>query len=110
MKEIRAYIREHKLDSVLMELHRLESMPGVSVSEIRGCGAEHTERGHNCLLDDLVRHIRLEIVCRDEQAEGIAAAIEKAAHTGRSGDGKIFIGELQEGIRIHTGERGSLTV
>lgn len=110
MKEIKAYIKEHKLDAVVLALHKLEELPGFSVVEVRGCGAQHIEEGRMCQMEDLVKHAKIEVVCKDEQAEAIVAVIEKAAHTGLRGDGKIYISSIDQAISIQTGARGAHVV
>ncbi len=106
MKEIKAYIKEHKLDAVVMALHKLKELPGFSVVDVRGCGSQHIEDGKMCQIEDLLKHAKIEIVCKNEQAEEIISAIERAAHTGLRGDGKIYISTIDEAISIQTGVRG----
>lgn len=106
MREIKAYIKEHKLDAVVLALHKLEELPGFSVVEVRGCGSQHIEDGVICQMDDLVKHAKIEIVCKDSQAESIISVIEKAAHTGLRGDGKIYVSTIDTAVSIQTGERG----
>lgn len=107
MKEIKAYIKEHKLDAVVLALHKFEELPGFGVVEVRGCGSQHIEEGEMCSVEDLVKHAKIEIVCKDEQAEAIVAAIEQAAHTGLRGDGKIYISSIDQAVSIQTGARGA---
>lgn len=107
MKKIEAIIRPHKLDEVRAALGT--SIQGMSVTEIRGFGRQrgHSEvyRGAEYKID-FVPKIRIEIVCKDEEAEGIIAAICGNARTGKIGDGKIFVSDIRDVIRIRTGERG----
>jgi nitrogen regulatory protein P-II 1 len=107
VKKIEAVIRPHKLDEVRAALGT--SIQGMSVTEIRGFGRQrgHSEvyRGAEYKID-FVPKIRLEIVCKDEEAEGIISAICDSARTGKIGDGKIFISDIRDVIRIRTGERG----
>jgi len=110
MKEIKAYIKEHKLDAVILALHKLEELPGFSVVEVRGCGSQHIEEGKMCQMKDLVKHAKIEIVCKDEQVEATVAVIEKAAHTGLRGDGKIYISTIDQAVSIQTGARGAQIV
>ena len=107
MKKIEAIIRPHKLDDVRAALGT--SIQGMSVTEIRGFGRQrgHSEvyRGAEYKID-FVPKIRLEIVCKDGEAEGIIAAICNSARTGKIGDGKIFLSKVDEAIRIRNDERG----
>ncbi len=107
MKKIEAIIRPHKLDEVRAALVDLVS--GMSIVEMKGFGRQrgHSEvyRGAEYKID-FVPKIRLEIVCKDEDAEKIIAVICVTAQTGKIGDGKIFISDIQDVIRIRTGERG----
>ncbi len=107
MKKIEAIIRPHKLDDVRTALGDL--ITGMSVMEMRGFGRQrgHSEvyRGAEYKID-FVPKIRLEIVCKDEDAENIINVICASAQTGKIGDGKIFISDIKDVIRIRTGERG----
>ncbi len=107
MKKIEAIFRPHKLDEVRNALGDLVS--GMSITEMKGFGRQrgHSEvyRGTEYKID-FVPKIRMEIICRDEEAEKIIAVIMAAAQTGKIGDGKIFVSEMQDVIRIRTGERG----
>jgi nitrogen regulatory protein P-II 1 len=111
VKKIEAIIRPHKLDEVRAALGT--TIQGMSVSEIRGFGRQrgHSEvyRGAEYKID-FVPKIRIEIVCRDEEAEGIVSAIRASAATGKIGDGKIFISDIADAVRIRTGERGEAVI
>ena len=111
MKKIEAIIRPHKLDDVRTALGT--SIQGMSVTEIRGFGRQrgHSEvyRGTEYKID-FVPKIRLEIVCKDEEAESIIATICESARTGKIGDGKIFISDIGDVVRIRTGERGEAVI
>jgi len=106
MKEIKAYIKTHKLSDVTLALLHLKDLPGFSIVDVRGCGQKHIERGKDKRMEDLVKHTKIEIVCKDEQVESIIAIIEKTAHTGLRGDGKIYVSSIEEAVSIQTGERG----
>ncbi len=113
MKEIKAYIKPHKLSKVTMALHQMKSLTGMSVTDVRGFGRTRTTDAHHRTIDDLedhVPHVKIEIVCKDELVEKIVSTIEKAAHTGLHGDGKIYVSEVTTAIRISTGERGEEAV
>tara|TARA_B100001146_G_C16173193_1_gene431052 strand:+ start:123 stop:500 length:378 start_codon:yes stop_codon:yes gene_type:complete len=109
MKKIEAIIKPFKLDEVKEALHEI-GLQGMTVTEAKGFGRQkgHTElyRGAEYVVDFLPK-IKLEIVIDDDLAERAIEAIQKAAHTGRIGDGKIFVSTLEEALRIRTGEKGS---
>ena len=109
MKLIIAIIKPFKLDEVKEALHEV-GVSGITVSEAKGFGRQkgHTElyRGAEYVVDFLPK-VRLEVVVEDNLVERVVEAIANAAHTGRIGDGKIFVSNIEEAIRIRTGERGS---
>ena len=108
MKKVEAIIKPFKLDEVKDKLNEL-GVQGITVTEVKGFGRQkgHTElyRGAEYGVDFLPK-IKMEIVLADSLAEDVVSAIAKAAQTGRIGDGKIFITNLEEAVRIRTGERG----
>ena len=108
MKKIEAIIKPFKLDEVKDQLNSKGAF-GITVTEVKGFGRQkgHTElyRGAEYVVDFLPK-TKLEVVIKDEQLEEIIEVITKAAQTGRIGDGKIFVSDLQEVIRIRTKERG----
>jgi len=108
MKKIEAIIKPFKLDEVKEALHEL-GLKGITVVEAKGFGRQkgHTElyRGAEYVVDFLPK-VKIEIVLEDNLVERAVEAIMQAAHTGRIGDGKIFISTVEEAIRIRTGERG----
>ena len=109
MKKIEAIIKPFKLDEVKEALHNL-GLAGMTVVEAKGFGRQkgHTElyRGAEYVVDFLPK-VKIEIVMDDQLVERAIEAIQKAAETGRIGDGKIFISSVEEVVRIRTGERGS---
>lgn len=105
MKEIKAYIKKHKLNEVVRALRKIEGLTGLSVIDSRGYGIGWGGAGGGEQLD-CRPGIKVEIVCRDELAEEVVATIEKAAHTGLKGDGKIYVSSVGQAVRIRTGERG----
>jgi nitrogen regulatory protein P-II 1 len=109
MKKVEAIIKPFKLDEVKESLSGI-GVQGLTVSEVKGFGRQkgHTElyRGAEYVVDFLPK-VKLEIIVRDDQVVEVVEAIEKAAKTGRIGDGKIFVLPIDEIIRIRTGERGS---
>jgi nitrogen regulatory protein P-II 1 len=108
MKKVEAIIKPFKLDEVKEGLSSI-GIQGLTVSEVTGFGRQkgHTElyRGAEYVVDFLPK-VTLEIIVRDEQVNDVVDAIEKAAQTGRIGDGKIFVTPVDEVVRIRTGERG----
>ena len=108
MKKIEAVIKPFKLDEVKEALHEV-GLQGITVVEAKGFGRQkgHTElyRGAEYVVDFLPK-VKIEVVCGDDMVERAMDAIEAAARTGRIGDGKIFVTEVLEVVRIRTGERG----
>src|SRR5438046_7437846 len=108
MKKVEAIIKPFKLDEVKESLSAI-GVQGITVSEVKGFGRQkgHTElyRGAEYVVDFLPK-VKLEIIVRDEQVADVVETIEKAAKTGRIGDGKIVVLPMEEVIRIRTGERG----
>ncbi|MBZ9612544.1 MULTISPECIES: nitrogen regulatory protein P-II [Rheinheimera] len=106
MKKIEAIIKPFKLDDVREALADI-NITGMTVTEVKGFGRQkgHTElyRGAEYMVDFLPK-VKLEIVVPDEQVERCIEAIMKTAQTGRIGDGKIFVFEVERVIRIRTGE------
>ena len=109
MKKIEAIIKPFKLDEVKDALHEI-GLQGITVLEAKGFGRQkgHTElyRGAEYVVDFLPK-VKIEVVLDDALVERAVEAIQQAAHTGRIGDGKIFIIPVEEAIRVRTGERGS---
>jgi nitrogen regulatory protein P-II 1 len=108
MKKIEAIIKPFKLDEVKEALHEI-GLQGMTVIEAKGFGRQkgHTElyRGAEYVVDFLPK-VKIEIVMDDSLVERAIEAITNAAHTGRIGDGKIFVSSVEEVIRIRTGETG----
>jgi len=106
MKKIEAIIKPFKLDEVKEALQEV-GLQGITVTEAKGFGRQkgHTElyRGAEYVVDFLPK-VKLEIVLGDDQVERAIEAIRKAAATGKIGDGKIFVHELDRVVRIRTGE------
>jgi nitrogen regulatory protein P-II 2 len=109
MKMITAVIKPFKLDDVREALSGI-GVQGITVTEVKGFGRQkgHTElyRGAEYVVDFLPK-IRLEIAVEDNMVDQIIEVLMKAASTGKIGDGKIFVHELEQVIRIRTGESGS---
>ena len=109
MKLVVAIIKPFKLDDVREALAEV-GVQGVTVTEVKGFGRQkgHTElyRGAEYVVDFLPK-VKIEVVLADDMLGKALEAIQKAAKTGRIGDGKIFISTIEEAIRIRTGETGA---
>lgn len=113
MKQIVAFIKPHKLDEVASALHLIADLTGISVERIKGFGRTRAKGAAHRIEDDLVayvEHCRLEVFCRDALVELVVSTIEKSAHTGLRGDGKIYVLQVEQAIRISSGERGEVAV
>jgi len=112
MKKIEAIIKPFKLEEVKDSLGEI-GIEGMTVSEVKGFGRQkgHTEiyRGSEYTVDFLPK-IKLEVVLSDDHLDEAVAAIVKAAKTGKIGDGKVFISQIEEAVRIRTEEKGAAAV
>ena len=112
MKQVTAIIKPFKLDEVRESLAEL-GVTGLTVTEVKGFGRQkgHTElyRGAEYVVDFLPK-IKVEVVVADDRVEPVIDAIVKAAHTGKIGDGKIFVYPIEQVIRIRTGETNESAV
>ncbi len=108
MRKIEAIIKPFKLEEVKEALHEV-GLKGLTVIEAKGFGRQkgHTElyRGAEYVVDFLPK-VKIELVLEDSLVDRAVEAIQRAAHTGRIGDGKIFVSTIDDVIRIRTGERG----
>lgn len=109
MKLIEAIIKPFKLDEVKDALNEI-GIEGITVSEVKGFGRQkgHTElyRGAEYVVD-FIPKMKLEIAVSDELLGKVIETIQNSARTGRIGDGKIFVLELEEAVRVRTGEKGT---
>ena len=109
MKKVEAIIKPFKLDEVKDALHEI-GIKGITVVEVKGFGRQkgHTElyRGAEYVIDFLPK-VKIEVVVEDSLTDNVVEAIENAARTGRIGDGKIFVTNVEQAIRIRTGDRGA---
>lgn len=107
MKEIKAIIQSSALDRVLLALHGMKGLPGCTVSHVHGY-----RRAGGPPEEALQREERtkLEMVVKDSDAKNVVDAIVKSARTGSPGDGKIFVIDCAEVVRIRTGERGNKAI
>src|SRR3954467_1246122 len=112
MKKIEAVIKPHKLDDVKTALTQV-GVQGLTVSEVRGFGRQkgHKEqyRGAEYTVDFLPK-VKLEVVVADDEAKKVIDTIVQTARTGGIGDGKIFVTNLEELVRIRTGETGEIAI
>ena len=112
MKKLEAIIRPSKLEEV-KEALTSAGVTGMTVIEVKGFGRQ---RGHKELyrgaeyVIDFVPKVRIEVVVKDELVPQVLSLIEQAARTGKVGDGKVFVLEVQEALRVRTGERGDLAL
>jgi nitrogen regulatory protein P-II 2 len=109
MKMVTAIIKPFKLDEVREALSAI-GVQGITVTEVKGFGRQkgHTElyRGAEYVVDFLPK-VKLEAAVKADMLDQVVETIEKAAHTGKIGDGKIFVSEIEQVIRIRTGESGA---
>tara|TARA_B100000925_G_C21966504_1_gene455831 strand:+ start:516 stop:854 length:339 start_codon:yes stop_codon:yes gene_type:complete len=109
MKLVTAVVKPFKLDDVREALSDI-GMQGITVTEVKGFGRQkgHTElyRGAEYVVDFLPK-IKIEVATTEDQVDQVIEAISKAANTGKIGDGKIFVVNLEQAIRIRTGESGN---
>jgi nitrogen regulatory protein P-II 1 len=109
MKKIEAIVRHYKLEDVKNALSE-HGVSGMTITEVRGFGRQkgHTEmyRGTEYAVD-FVPKVKIEVAVDDDQLQSVIDIIIKAAQTGQIGDGKIFVSDLNETIRIRTGETGA---
>ena len=109
MQKIEAIIRPEKLDDVKNALAGA-GVAGLNIVHVTGRGVQkgivHMGRGGETYEVDMLPKVKIEVVVADEQADKLVETIRQAAHTGRIGDGKIFVMPVTDAIRVRTGERG----
>ena len=113
MKEIKAIIRPNKLIDVIAELQKIDNLPGVIISDIKGFGktnAKDNESKTNLDGIDYVHKVKLEVVISNDMVENVVNTIQLNAHSGLKGDGKIFVTSVDDVIKIRTNERGNEAV
>lgn len=109
MKQIVAFIKPHKLDDVILALHSIEGLTGTSISDVRGFGRDRSSEDleqEQKLSWDVAPHVKLDTFCPDDLVEDVVSAIQNSAHTGLRGDGKIYVSNVAQAIRISNGQRG----
>ncbi len=113
MKEIKAIIRPSKLLEVTEELHEIDGLPGVTIVEIKGFGKSRAKNAKDKIVYEMVEfipRIQLEVVVHDEMVDNVVNVIQKYAHTGNTGDGKIFVSTVDDIVKIRTNERGPAAI
>lgn len=109
MQEIKAIIRPHKLDDVISALHKIEGLPGITISEIQGFGKSKAKDAPDAFQEGLhhfVKRVKIELVVHNDIVDQVVDTIQQIAHTGNLGDGKIFVYDVKNTIKIRTNERG----
>ena len=113
MKEIKAMIQPFMLSKVVRALQQVPSLPGLTVSEVHGFGKSRAIGVASAFEEggvDYVKKAKLEIVVADALVDSVIRIIESNAHTGNPGDGKIFIYDVDEVVKIRTGQRGDAAI
>lgn len=118
MKMITAMIQPFMLYKVRMALEEIAGFPGMTIEDVRGLGRNASAAHHDTSDPDLVteefveyaKKIRIEIVARDEMVERIVETIVRVAHTGKSGDGMVFVWTIDNAVRIQTHEAGEAAI
>ena len=112
MKKIEAIIKPFKLDAVKEALNEI-GIQGMTIADVKGYGRQkgHKEiyRGAEYVVD-FIPKIKVEIVVESERVEEVIRAVQRAANTGKIGDGKIFVLNVDEAVRVRTGERGGQAI
>ena len=112
MKKVEAIIKPFKLDEVREALSEV-GITGLTATEVKGFGRQkgHTElyRGAEYVVDFLPK-VKIEVVIKDDVVESVIETIAKAARTGKIGDGKIFVTNVEQVVRIRTGESGEIAI
>lgn len=114
MKEIKAIIQPFKRPNVIEALRQIEGLPGITVDEhVHGFGKSGGESDHGKIAADLIDYVqmvKLELVVPDRLVESVIRVIQESAHTGNPGDGKIFVCDVSEVVKIRTNERGEKAI
>ena len=116
MKIITAMVQPFMLSKITGALEQIDGFPGMTVTDVRGFGREKSIHGqgvpHNVMEEFLeyVKKSRIEIVAQDGMVDQIVNTIVSAAHTGNTGDGKVFVWSVEGAVRIQTGERDDAAV
>lgn len=104
--EVKAIIRPERLDDVVRALHEIPALPGVTISQVRGLGRRVSSQSSGEREYGESEMVKLETVVTDALLSQVVGAVERSAHTGRAGDGKVFISEIADCVNIRSGDRG----
>ncbi len=113
MKQIVAFVKTHKLPTIAMALQNIAGLTGMSHSAVHGFGRGRAKNAEQKVVRDLIDFLsldRIEIFCSNEIAESVIDVIVQNAHEGLRGDGKIYVSDVEDAIRIGTKERGESAV
>jgi nitrogen regulatory protein P-II 1 len=113
MKEIKAIMQPFLISKVVEALKLIPGLPGVTVSDVRGFGRAQAVGSVNTVAEGSVEYVKkskLEMVVPDEMAEKVVETIQRHAHTGNAGDGKILVYRVDDVVRIRTGEHGDSAI
>lgn len=114
MKEIKAIIQPFMLSKVEEALCKIPDFPGMTITKVQGFGSEKCKKGiHHRIVEELIDYVpkvKIEIIVNDDMLDEVVKTIKEKAHTGNKGDGKIFIYDVKDAIRIMTGESGEAAV
>jgi nitrogen regulatory protein PII len=109
MKQVIAFIKPHQLSPVAMGLRDIPELTGMSIGKGQGFGRGRARGAGRRIVEDemsYIPHVRIEVFCSDEQLEAVVSSIATNAHTGLTGDGKIYVTGVTDAVRISNGERG----
>jgi len=112
MKHITAIIKQLKLSEVTQALNEIEELTGMTVQEVKGHGRTRGKETHEYQesVNDFVEKIRIDLYVLDNIVDQVVDAIQKHAHTGLMGDGKIYVSSVEQSIRISSNERGEQAI
>jgi len=113
MKQIVAYVKSHKLPAVALALQDIPGLTGMSFSTVHGFGRGRAKDARQKIVRDLVDFVsmdRIEVFCADEIADQVIESIIVSAHEGLRGDGKIYVLQVDQAVRISSSERGDIAV
>jgi len=113
MQEIKAIIRPFKLDDVVTALHKIDGLPGITISEIKGFGKSKAKNAKDAIADGLhlfIKRVKIEIVVHNNMVDEVVNTIQSIAYTGNTGDGKIFVIDVKNTVKIRTNEHGEKAI
>jgi len=113
MKQVIAFIKPHQLSPVAVGLRDIPELTGLSIGKGQGFGRGRGRGAGSRIVEDqmaYIPHARIEVFCSDERLDEVLSCIATNAHTGLSGDGKIYVTEVVEAVRISNGDRGPSAV